>query len=266
MSNTIFLEVDGDALKKALLNLDKNSHEIVLRLSKKAAVSTALLNVSIFTSCESHRMNRDVSHDIPAFVIPRSSWKELTFVSDSFKPHARVRIDKPVRLSKVIDKLREMNRKAVTLRIRKRPVRGDNITLDFSSVSETPPEGVLEVIAKVIGTDMVTTFKGLTLDTRDLLPMQLLPEDREENGSSALRYDTYELNYGNMSLLSSQTTDSGVCQVTIETKQFSSFLHAFIGKEATLMVGIKDEKFAIFKMIQSSFTTDFVIPRVEDRD
>ena len=264
MSNTIFLEVDGDALKKALSNLDKNSHEIVLRLSKKAAVSTALLNVSIFTSCESHRMNRDVSHDIPAFVIPRGSWKELTFDSDSFKPHARVRIDKPIRLSKVIDKLREMNRKAVTLRIRKRPLRGDNISLDLTSLTETPPEGVLEVIAKVIGTDMVTTFKGLTLDTRDLLPIQLLPG--EENGSSALRYNTFELNDGNMSVLSSQTTDSGVCQVTIETKQFSSFLHAFIGKEATLMVGIKDEKFAIFKMIQSSFSTDFIIPRIEDRD
>ena len=257
---TIVLEVDGDAFKRSLSGLN-DAKSVGIRLTKKLGGVTAILNVSIDSACLSNR-SRDISHDIPCYVLSRQRWDEFRFDDHNFKPHVRVKIASARQLAHVVDKFKDISKMA-RLRILKKPrnqlMLNANQAAGHVSASQVMEEGLFEIIGRSHGNEVITTFEGLTLVNTDLAPMIPNTETGDENANRS-EHRGYGRSHGYYSsLMSSDTTNTGIVSVTVDAKQFSTFLHSFGGTNSNVTIGIREDHFAIFKIMHPAFTVDFIL-------
>jgi len=208
--------------------------------------------------------------DIPFFVISRTRWEDFDFRKEVWKPHARIKIANTRHLARIVSNSCNVM-KGVQLRIRSNTVPGSS------------SGGILEVVSLGLSANVVTAMNGVPNESivaeqdSDLLP---LPHEAEGINSRSIisddvsgdripivgthRDDTYTRDLGNSSLLSSQTTELGVCQVTVNAEDLTKFLVSFTAPNGHLLIGIKNEEFAVFKMVHQSLRTDFLLPSYDE--
>jgi hypothetical protein len=210
----------------------------MIRLTKRTGAETAILNVTIEAQIQSARGSREISHDIPCFVLAKSKWDELRFDPERFKPHGKVRVNVMRHLRVKIARAKGLG-KGVQLRITRKPTTDGRsfATHSFVGQGDTVTEGILEVISKKMQRAVTrTVFTRLSWDYEGLLPFTVDGQEAE---------------------------DPAVYSVTVDAKLLSAFLESFSGSNANLRLGIRDEFFTNFKIVHNAFTATFILPRYD---